>query len=135
MGIFQRITKSQPNVAAAKEAGATKVEGVVEETTMVVAPGTSTPLAILLESPRVSEKAAILASKGVYVFNVPVKANKVEIRKAVEASYKVHVTDVRTSRGIGKVVRRGRTSGVRNRWKKAMVSVKAGEKIELYKGV
>jgi large subunit ribosomal protein L23 len=88
-----------------------------------------------LISPRVSEKAAILAHKGIYVFNVPVSANKVEVKKAVEAFFKVNVTGVRTSRGEGKILRRGRKEGVRNRWKKAIVTLKHGQKIDLYDGV
>ena len=89
----------------------------------------------LLVSPRVSEKAAMLASKGVYVFNVPVSANKVEVKKAVEAQYNVKVDSVNTVRGPGKIVRRGGTSGVRNMWKKALVTLMNGQKIDIYEGV
>lgn len=88
-----------------------------------------------LISPRVSEKAAILASKGVFVFNVPVSANKVEVRKAVEAMYGVNVVSVNTVRGEGKPMQRGRRPGSRNRWKKALVQLKPGQKIDLYEGV
>jgi len=88
-----------------------------------------------LLSPRVSEKAAILAHKGVYVFNVPISANKSEVKKAVEAFFKVNVTAVRTNRGEGKILHRGRRPGVRNRWKKAIVTLKSAQKIDLYEGV
>ena len=91
--------------------------------------------AFTLLKPHVSEKAARLADKGIYVFDVPVTANKVEIRKAVEAQYKVSVTDVRTIRGIGKPVLRGRIAGRRNRWKKAMVELKQGQTITLVESV
>ncbi|MCI0479759.1 50S ribosomal protein L23 [Candidatus Uhrbacteria bacterium] len=73
--------------------------------------------------------------KGTYVFDVPVDANKVEIRKAVEALYKVSVTSVRTIRGIGKILRRGRIGGRRAAWKKAVVTLKEGQTIDLYEGV
>ncbi len=89
----------------------------------------------VLATPRVSEKAAMLASHGTYVFNVPLSSNKVEIRKAVEALYGVHVASVRTVRGIGKMAGRGRVRGQRSDWKKALVTLKSGEKIELYQGV
>ncbi len=89
----------------------------------------------LILKPQVSEKAAYLADRGVYVFDVPVDANKVEVRKAVEALYKVDVTKVRTERGLGKVVRRGRLTGRRKNWKKALVEVKKGQSINLVKGV
>jgi len=92
-------------------------------------------LSRVLSSPRVSEKASVLAAKNVYVFNVPVSANKVQIGKAVEVLYAVNVIQVRTIRGAGKIVRRGRTAGARNRWKKALVTIKAGQKIDLYQGV
>jgi large subunit ribosomal protein L23 len=64
-----------------------------------------------------------------------VDATKIEIRKAVEALYKVNVVAVRTVRNLGKIVRRGRISGQRNRSKKAFVTLKAGQKIDLYEGV
>jgi large subunit ribosomal protein L23 len=89
----------------------------------------------LLKKPHVSEKAAILADRGVYVFDVPVTANKTEILKAVEAAYGVHVERVRTQRGIGKVMRRGKVQGQRNAWKKALVELRKGEKIALVEGV
>jgi large subunit ribosomal protein L23 len=89
----------------------------------------------LLIKPHVSEKAAVLADRGIYVFDVPVSANKVEIGKAVEAIYKVSVAKVRTQRGIGKVMRRGRIKGRRNAWKKALVELKKGQTITLVEGV
>jgi large subunit ribosomal protein L23 len=135
MGIF---TKKKAVAAPAKAKAAKKS---VEKTEIVGAGSVRASNAsiqramLVLSSPRVSEKAAILASKGTYVFNVPVTAEKIEIRKAVEAMYNVHVERVNTVRGIGKVVRRGRTEGRRNNWKKALVTLKKGEKIDLYEGV
>ena len=95
----------------------------------------STMKSSAISSPRVSEKAATLAAKNVYVFNVPTSANKVEIRKSVEAMYSVKVIGVRTVRGAGKFVRRGKTSGQRNAWKKAMVTLAKGSTLNLYSGV
>jgi large subunit ribosomal protein L23 len=89
----------------------------------------------LLLSPKVSEKAATLASKNVFVFNVPVTAEKIAIANAVEKLYGVTVVDIRTARGIGKPVYRGSKKGRRNQWKKAFVSVKKGQTIDLYEGV
>ncbi|MFA6161300.1 MAG: 50S ribosomal protein L23 [Patescibacteria group bacterium] len=89
----------------------------------------------ILHSPRVSEKAAIMASRNIYVINVPVEANKIEIAKAIKDLYGVKVEAVRTARGIGKRLSRGRIKGERNRWKKAFVTVKQGQKIDLYEGV
>jgi len=89
----------------------------------------------LLVKPHVSEKAARLADQGVYVFDVSLNAEKVAVKKAVEAMYKTKVTKVRMIRGIGKPVRRGRHRGARNAWKKALVQVKKGQTIDLYEGV
>lgn len=89
----------------------------------------------VLVKPHVSEKAAHLADRGVYVFDVPVTANKVEIRKAVERIYKVNVESVRTHRGIGKQTARGRIRGRRNAWKRALVQLKKGQAINLVEGV
>lgn len=89
----------------------------------------------LLIRPHVTEKAAHLAELGTYVFEVPFEAEKIAIRKAVESLYKVKVSDVRTIRHAGKPVFRGRRHGARNRWKKALVTLAAGQKIDLYEGV
>jgi large subunit ribosomal protein L23 len=89
----------------------------------------------VLVKPHVSEKAATLADRGIYVFDVPLSANKIEIRKAVEAIYRVHVIAVRTQRGIGKVMKRGKVTGRRSAWKKALVELKHGETLALIEGV
>jgi large subunit ribosomal protein L23 len=63
---------------------------------------------------------------------VAAAANKSEIRKAVEAVFKVKVADVRTSTTAGKLRRRGRFAGYRPDWKKAYVRLKDGQKIPEY---
>ncbi len=89
----------------------------------------------LLVKPHVSEKAARLADQGVYVFDVSLDAEKVAVRKAVEAMYKVKVEKVRMIRGIGKPIKRGRRMSSRKDWKKALVQVKKGQTLDLYEGV
>ena len=66
---------------------------------------------------------------------VDFKRNKKEVREAVEKMFKVKVEDVRTMIVAGKVKRRGRTVGLRPGWKKAVVVLKAGDKIEFFEGV
>ncbi len=85
--------------------------------------------------PHVSEKAALLTERGVYTFDVPVSAEKVSVRKAVEALYGVKVTDVRMVRHAGKPVYRGKRVTARNAWKKALVTLANGQKLDLYQGV
>ena len=70
-----------------------------------------------------------------YTFQVPLNANKVEIRKAVESIFNVKVEKVATIRVLGKTKRMGRTMGKRSDYKKAIVTLKAGESIALIEGV
>ena len=69
------------------------------------------------------------------VFEVARDANKIEIRSAVQSLFKVTVTGVRTSVVRGKQKRVGRFSGRRPTWKKAVVTLKAGDNIEFFEGV
>lgn len=131
MALLERLTKKK---APAKKA--TKVaEEVSTEAKAMNASARAADFAGLLLKPHVSEKAAHKADQGIYVFDVPVTANKIEVRKAVEAIYGVKVVAVRTQRGIGKIVRRGRTVGRRNAWKKALVELKHGQTLTLIEGV
>ncbi|MBN2706043.1 MAG: 50S ribosomal protein L23 [Deltaproteobacteria bacterium] len=68
-------------------------------------------------------------------FTVDRAANKVEIKKAVEALFKVKVADVRTIRTKGKMKRVGRTMGKRPDGKKALVTLQPNQKIEIFEGV
>ncbi len=75
-----------------------------------------------------------MAERGIYVFEVPTSANKIEVTKAVEAAFKVNVTDVNIVVSKGKS---GRFKGVMGRQrdvKKAMVRVKSGQSIALFEG-
>jgi large subunit ribosomal protein L23 len=112
-----------------------KADAPKKEITQASTAAEASRYADVLVKPHVSEKAAHLAGQGIYVFDVPLGANKVEIRKAVEALYKVEVTNVRTQRGIGKLISRGRIFGSRNDWKKALVELKKGQTINLVEGV
>lgn len=85
--------------------------------------------------PHVSEKAARLATTGSYVFEVPSSAEKISIKKAVEGLYGVKVVSIRTINTAGKAVTRGRRVSFRADWKKAIVTLKPGQKIDLYEGV
>jgi large subunit ribosomal protein L23 len=67
-------------------------------------------------------------------FQVALDANKVEIRQAVEKVFNVKVADVRTSSREGKWKRMGKHEGRRASWKKAVVTLRPGHKIELVEG-
>ena len=84
----------------------------------------------ILRRPLVSEKSMAGMRDGRYTFVVDLHANKVEIRKAVEEVFKVKVSAVNTIRVRGKQRRVGRSEGYRPDWKKAIVTLKAGQRIE-----
>jgi large subunit ribosomal protein L23 len=85
-------------------------------------------------TPKISEKAITMAESGIYVFEVPTSANKIEITKAVEAAFKVNVTDVNIIITKGKVKRFKKSVGRQRDIKKAMVKLKAGQTIALFEG-
>ena len=69
------------------------------------------------------------------LFEVALEANKIEIKNAVEALFSVKVVDVHTQIMRGKEKRVGRFMGQRSNWKKAIVTLAAGNKIEFFEGV
>jgi large subunit ribosomal protein L23 len=86
----------------------------------------------LILTPKISEKAIDLAERGVYVFEVPASANKIEVAKAVEAAFRVNVTDVNIMIVKGKLKRFRNMPGRQKDIKKAIVKVKKGQKISLF---
>jgi large subunit ribosomal protein L23 len=88
----------------------------------------------LLISPHFSEKATNLAQKNQYVFRVRKGANKTEIKKEIENLYKVKVLDVKIVNVPKKKRRLGRVSGWKKGYKKAIVKIKEGQKIDLGAG-
>lgn len=90
----------------------------------------------VVQRPLLTEKGTRLKEEAnQYLFRVAKTATKVEIKQAVEQLFKVKVLEVRTLRVQGKVKRLGRFQGRRPEWKKALVTLKAGQSIELYEGV
>ncbi|HEX9663718.1 MAG TPA: 50S ribosomal protein L23 [Candidatus Binatia bacterium] len=94
----------------------------------------SGPLEII-RAPLVSEKGTLLAeSANQVLFKVRPEANKIEVKKAVESLFKVKVVKVRMARYLGKIRRVGRNMGRRPGWKKAYVTLREGDKIDLFGG-
>ncbi len=86
----------------------------------------------LLIAPVITEKGTVLQEKNnQYLFRVAPRANKIQVREAVEKIFKVQVTGVRTVTVHGKMRRLGRAQGRKPSWKKAIVTLKEGETIEL----
>ena len=83
--------------------------------------------------PLITEQGTHLAStKGAYPFEVNKRANKTQIKKAVETLYNVKVNKVRTANRKGKYRRRGRTFGTTASWKKAVVYLEPDYHIDLF---
>ena len=90
----------------------------------------------LIKGPIITEKThALREAANKVTFRVAVKANKIEIRKAIEELFKVKVLGVNTVRVRGKAKRMGKTEGMRPDWKKAIVTLAPGEKIPGLEGL
>ncbi len=92
------------------------------------------PYAILLR-PLITEKSTSLAGRDKYVFEVDLRANKPQIREAVEIAFSVTVRDVNTMVVKGKNRRFGRNVTKQPDWKKAIVTLQHGDTIELFEGI
>jgi len=86
----------------------------------------------VLVKPVVTEKTSALMAENKYTFRVDKAANKIEIKHAVESIFKVDVTDVKTMNMPGKLKRQGKTSGMTSEWKKAIVTLKDGQRLPLF---
>lgn len=87
---------------------------------------------LIIKKPHVTEKTADdMGGRNAYTFQVPVDANKVEIRQAIEQLFKVKVLAVNTLRAPQKAKRRGWSMGKTPAWKKAMVTLAEGQSIDV----
>jgi large subunit ribosomal protein L23 len=89
----------------------------------------------IIRRPVITEKTNIQKDEANQVtFEVDPRANRIEIKRAVEQIFGVKVADTRTLNVSGKVKRRGRIVGKRRNWKKAIVTLMPGERIEFFEG-
>jgi large subunit ribosomal protein L23 len=91
------------------------------------------PRTVIVE-PVISEKSYALMADRKYTFRVDDRAHKTQIAQAVETIFSVRVTEVRTISMRSKPKRRGRITGRTRQWKKAIVQLAPGDKIELFEG-
>jgi large subunit ribosomal protein L23 len=95
-----------------------------------------TPDADMILGPLITEKGTLVHEEAnQVVFRVRPWANKVQIQSAVERLFKVHVEKVRTANYMGKLRRVGRNIGRRPGWKKAYVTLRAGDRIDFFEAV
>ena len=133
MGFFNKDTK--------KEEAAPKETRPEEKKPEIRSSGKSAPtrdmgkaLGIIVK-PLVTEKSSFLGQYGQYVFEVSPKANKIEIAKAVWHAYGVKPESVNLVKVRGREVRYGKTRGVTKKKKKAIITLRPGDKIEIHEGV
>lgn len=89
----------------------------------------------VIRRPLITEKSTELSDLGVYAFEVARDANKIQVKRAVEAQFSRKVAEVRVASMHGKERRQGRFVGRRPDWKKAYIRLAAGEKpIEFFEG-
>ena len=89
----------------------------------------------VLRRPLITEKYTGFQVQGKYAFEVADEANKPQVKQAVEKAFKVEVTAVNMMTVPGKRRRRGRRQLPAHPWKKAIVTLKTGDKIEFFEGV
>jgi large subunit ribosomal protein L23 len=89
----------------------------------------------VLRQPLITEKNATLQAQGKYAFKVAEEANKRQIKQAVEKAFNVGVTGVNVMTVHGKKRKIGRREVMTPSWKKAVVTLKHGDKIEFFEGV
>ena len=83
----------------------------------------------IIIAPVITEKSALLEQEGKYVFKVDTKANKVQIKQAIEKIFNVKVLSVNTSNSHPKKKRVGKYTGMTNKYKKAIVKLAIGSTI------
>ncbi len=89
----------------------------------------------IIIKPVITEKTVSMMEAGKYTFKVAIGANKFEIKKAVQDIFKVDVVNISTMNVRGKLKRQGRSQGMTPAWKKAIVTLKEGQNIEVFEGL
>jgi large subunit ribosomal protein L23 len=91
---------------------------------------------LIIRRPLITEKGTMLRDAvQQYLFEVDTRANKQQIKGAIEKLFNVHVLGVKTLVMRGKYKRVGQQIGKKSNWKKAYITLKEGEKIEFFEGV
>ena len=137
MGILDKIkspfrTSEQKLAKPPKQAEAVRQEKKEKSEKAVATPtGTSALGSIILKAPHISERATFGSQHGKYTFRVTGKATKINIKRAVEELYRVKVDKINVLWQHGKIRHRGRIKGKTPNYKKAVVTVVKGQKIDI----
>jgi len=90
----------------------------------------------IIKKPLITEKTSIQKEQyNQLTFEVDRRANRIEIKRAIETAFNVRVAGVKTIQVTGKIKQRGRIVGKRQDWKKAIVKLMPGERIDFFEGV
>jgi large subunit ribosomal protein L23 len=141
MSIIKRITKKKTDTASAAPVEAVEAKKSTVKKASPKAEATAAVKAVsafsagTLLAPLVTEKAAHLADAGVYAFLVPVTANRVAVGQAFRELYKVTPVKVNIIRVHGKEHRFGSVMSRQSDWKKALVTVPAGTRIDIFEKI
>lgn len=127
----KREQRKKLESAAGREARSVAKTEAAPEVKSVSNLGFSQNAGLLLNRPHITEKSSVLKESGVYVFRVAKAATKPAIKKAVEELYKVRVAAVRIINAPSRRRRVGRYFGQTPGYKKSIVKLAAGQKIEL----
>ncbi|KKW33503.1 MAG: 50S ribosomal protein L23 [Candidatus Uhrbacteria bacterium GW2011_GWA2_52_8d] len=128
MGIFNRLKKTK---ATEEKPSSQKVS----ESSVASGARIGVDTSDVIVKPLISEKSAILAGVNQYVFVVRKDANRIQVRSAMKMMYGVSPLSINILNVRGKKVRFGRREGVRSDWKKAIITLPAGQTINVYEGV
>lgn len=114
-----------------KKTAKTAIETTTQEPKLSVGTTGSLPLKDVIIAPHVTEKASLSAELNKYTFRVAWDANKIEVKKAIQAMYKVHVSNVHMVTIPSKKRQNGKYKGVKSGLKKAIVTLQKGDKIDV----
>ncbi len=137
MGFFNRAKKDETKKAAAGKPAAPKAKAPEPKPAEAAVPAAPVVMSTgeahrVLVRPLVTEKGTAMAKEGKYVFEISARTNKLEIKKAVKAVYGVDAKEVRVMTVLGKPVRSRTGYGRRSDWRKAVVTLKKGQSIDLF---
>jgi len=138
LDIFKKKTAVKSKEEKPKKEKLKKIEEVKPEKKAVKEEGPKIKKAVkigeayrILKTPHVAEKASDLTEKNQYTFRVFPRANKTEVKKAIEDAYGVDVVSVKIINVSAKERRLGKTKGIKPGYKKAIARIKEGQKIEV----
>jgi large subunit ribosomal protein L23 len=136
MALFKKKTEEKGNEEVKKPAQVKTEKKPSKKESKSVSKGSKVSYKVLVH-PLITEKSTIQNSYNQYAFVVNTRATKVEIKKAIKETYGITPTKVTTQNVLGKMVRSGRRGAVTRQkdWKKAIVIIPEGKKIDVYEGV